>query len=363
MTLAWIAASFLIAQPGPPPEPTVGPRSGMLVIDGGALVPEVIREFVRLAGGPESEFVLIPTATERDPVDPDLARERFAEAFGVQHVTVLHTRDRAEADREAFVAPLKTARGVWFGGGRQWRLVDAYLDTRTQRELEAVLARGGVTGGSSAGATIQGSYLVRGAREGNHIMMARGYEAGFGYLRGVAIDQHLLARNRQDDLVAVIEAKRGLLGLGLDEPSAIVVRGDRFQVLGRGVVGIYDGRPHDGRPFYFLAPGEQFDLRSRRRVAGKLELKVEPTPAARGPAAAREVRRRRVPHGPRRFRLGAGPEDLGVGRGRLPGAALGGPPGRRLGGRGLPGRARGRRHPDLLHRRHRLGQAGDRDPR
>src|SRR5262249_52584722 len=121
-------------------------------------------------------------------------------------------------------------------------------------------------------------------REGNHIMMARGYEQGFGYLRGVAIDQHLLARNRQDDLVAVIEAKRGLLGLGLDEPAAIVVRGDRFQVLGRGVVGIYDGRPHDGRPYYFLAPGEQFDLRSRRRVAGKLELKGEPTPAARGPA-------------------------------------------------------------------------------
>ena len=63
-------------------------------------------------------------------------------------MTVLHTRDRAEADTEAFVAPLKTARGVWFGGGRQWRLVDAYMGTRTQREIEAVLARGGVIGGS-----------------------------------------------------------------------------------------------------------------------------------------------------------------------------------------------------------------------
>ena len=79
----------------------------------------------------------------------------------MRHVTVLHTRDRAEADTETFVAPLKTARGVWFGGGRQWRLVDAYLGTRTQRELEAVLARDGVIGGSSSGATIQGSYLVR----------------------------------------------------------------------------------------------------------------------------------------------------------------------------------------------------------
>ncbi len=125
----------------------------------------------------------------------------------MSHVTVLHTRDRAVADTEAFAAPLKTARGVWFGGGRQWRLVDSYMGTRTQREIEGVLARGGVVGGSSAGATIQGSYLVRGAREGNQIMMAKGYEEGFGYLRGVAIDQHLIVRGRQDDLVGVIEKK------------------------------------------------------------------------------------------------------------------------------------------------------------
>ena len=62
--------------------------------------------------------------------------------------------------------------------------------------LARVLARGGVIGGESAGATIQGSYLVRGAREGNHIMMAKGYETGFGYLRDVAIDQHLITRKR-----------------------------------------------------------------------------------------------------------------------------------------------------------------------
>ena len=107
------------------------------------------------------------------------------------------------------------------------------MGTRTQREIEGVLARGGVVGGSSAGATIQGSYLVRGAREGNQIMMAKGYEEGFGYLRGVAIDQHLLVRGRQDDLVEVIKAKPELLGIGLDEPTAIVVKGDRFLVVGQ----------------------------------------------------------------------------------------------------------------------------------
>ena len=181
-------------------------------------------------------------------------------------MTVLHTRDRAEADKAEFVAPLERARGVWFGGGRQWRLVDAYMGTRTQRAIEGVLSRGGVVGGSSAGATIQGSYLLRGAREGNHIMMAEGYEEGFGYLKGVTVDQHLIVRRRQDDLVGVIEKKPGLLGLGLDEPAAIVVQGDRMEVIGRSVVGIYDGKDHDGKRYYFLAPGEVFNLAARRRV-------------------------------------------------------------------------------------------------
>ena len=245
-----------------------GPSKGALVVDGGAENADSIKRFVALAGGPDAPIVVIPTASESEEVDVKRHGQTFIRRFGTKNVTVLHTRDRAEADKEEFVAPLKTARGVWFSGGRQWRLVDAYMGTRTQREIEAVLARGGVIGGSSAGATIQGSYLVRGARDGNHIMMATGYEEGFGYLRGVAIDQHLLVRKRADDLVGVIAKKPELLGIGLDEPAAIVVQGDRMEVIGRSVVGIYDGKEHDGKRYYFLAPGEFFDLSARKRVDG-----------------------------------------------------------------------------------------------
>src|SRR5262249_8974941 len=130
----------------------------------GALGPEIIEASVSRAGGPDSPIVLIPTAAEKDPVDVPGRGDAFAKEFGVTHVTVLHTRDRAEADTEAFVAPLKTARGVWFGGGRQWRLVDAYRGTRTQRELEAVLAPGGGVGGASGRGTHPGSSPRPGGR-------------------------------------------------------------------------------------------------------------------------------------------------------------------------------------------------------
>lgn len=244
---------------------TVGPENGSLVVVGGALDdPEIVETFVRLAGGREAPIVVIPTAGGGDDYDRFYGGLRMFRDAGARNLTVLHTRDPAEADTEAFAAPLKEARGVWFPGGRQWRLADAYLGTRVEEELQGVLERGGVIGGSSAGATIQGSYLARGDTRTNTIMMGD-HEVGFGFLKNTAIDQHLLARNRHFDLLEIVEARPELLGIGIDENTAIVVRGDTFEVMGRGYVAIYDhGAMLDsGGRFYFLREGDRFDLESR----------------------------------------------------------------------------------------------------
>lgn len=238
-----------------------GPSQGTLVIVGGGKIgPEIVARFVTLAGGPDANYVVFPTAAEENQINPAEVEKKFCERFAVRHATVLHTRDRGVADSAAFTAPLRSASAVWFEGGRQWRLVDAYLNTRTEREVKAVLARGGVVGGSSAGATIQGSYLVRGAPEGAHIMMSKGHEQGFALVGNVAIDQHLLKRHRENDLVAVIEAHPELLGVGIDESTAIVVHGNRFQVIGESKVAIYDGKDHAGQKYFFLNPGDTYDL-------------------------------------------------------------------------------------------------------
>lgn len=244
-----------------------GPRTGSLVVAGGGrLGPEIGKRFVELAGGPDALIVIIPTAGEGEKFDSGLLDKSFLREAGARNLVLLHTRDRKVADSEAFVAPLRKAGGVWFSGGRQWRLVDSYLNTRTHRELNALLQRGGVIGGSSAGATIQGSYLVRGAREGNHIMMAKGYEEGLGFLKGVAVDQHLIARRREKDMLAVIAAHPELLGIGIDERTAVIVQSDRMEVAGESKTAIYDAgyKPRDdGRPYYFLAAGDVFDLKKR----------------------------------------------------------------------------------------------------
>ncbi len=256
-----------------------GPPKGTLLVIGGAASDIFYTKFMELVGGADAPIVVIPTAVSSDSLtDEDL--DRFKNSFtakGFKQVTVLHTRDREVANSEAFVEPIRNAEGVWFSGGRQWRHADSYLDTRTHEAFFELLERGGVISGSSAGATIQGSYLARGDTRMNTIMMGD-HEEGLGFITHVAIDQHLFARNRQFDMFEILENRPELLGIGLDEDTGIIVQGDQFTVFGNSYVAIYDGTrwsaerdtiyalPEGSRDFYMLHEGEGYDLLHRKVI-------------------------------------------------------------------------------------------------
>ena len=244
-----------------------GPDKGTLVIVGGNMQdPAIVKRFIDLAGGPEAPIVIIPSAGEADEDYHEYwsGLKQWREN-GARNVTVLHTRDRKVANSEAFVKPIREARGVFFGGGRQWRLADSYLDTLTHKELAALLGRGGVVGGSSAGASILASFMVRGDTRSNEKMIGD-HVVGLGFLKNAAIDQHLLRRNRQFDMLEVIDKHPQLLGIGIDEDTAIVVQGDQFEVIGRSYVVVYSNKPvvgTNGR-FYFMGAGDRFDMKARK---------------------------------------------------------------------------------------------------
>ncbi|WP_460942962.1 cyanophycinase [Spirosoma daeguense] len=258
---------------------TVGPEKGALVIVGGGTMPaEIWSRFIELAGGvANASIVIIPTAGE-DSLTIRAPREiEKLQSLGVKNVTTLHTRDPKVANQESFVAPLKNATGIWFMGGRHWRLTDSYLNTLAHKEFNALLNRGGVIGGTSAGATIQGSFMVRGDTKGNSIMVGD-HTQGLDFIHNVTIDQHFLRRNRQFDLIDVIKARPQLLGIAIDEGTAIVVQQSTFEVIGNSYVGIYEasqiansgkypsGQNSSGGPFYFLEKGQKFDLQSRKVI-------------------------------------------------------------------------------------------------
>src|SRR5215203_6595219 len=186
-------------QPAAPPE--YGPPKGTLVIVGGGATEGtgIMEKFIELAGGPDKKFVIVPTAGGNHKADGTLQEYKEEDVVqgwirrGVKNVKMLHTNDPKLADTEAFARDVRDANAVWFNGGRQWNIVDSYANTLTYREFHKVLERGGVIGGSSAGATIQGEYLVRGDTSGADVMMTAEptHQEAFKFLRNVAIDQHI----------------------------------------------------------------------------------------------------------------------------------------------------------------------------
>ncbi|KAI5864359.1 hypothetical protein GGS23DRAFT_620162 [Durotheca rogersii] len=258
--------------------PYVGPENGTLVIIGGNASDDAIyQRIIDLAGGPDAPIVTVPTADGAAEYDDDAAQARTFRRLGARNVTVLHTYDPAEADTEAFAAPLRAARGVFFGGGRQWRLVDAYAGTLTERLFHDVLARGGVVSGSSAGASIQGSFLARGDTRTNQVLVGD-HQVGFGFLRNAAIDQHVLARNRHFDMFDILKVRPELLGVSVDENTALIVSRNDAEVFRGTYVIFYDGGfwsregsdlknlPPSSSIFYFLRHGDKYDLGKRQIV-------------------------------------------------------------------------------------------------
>jgi cyanophycinase len=257
--------------------PEYGPARGTLVIAGGGAMEGtgIIERFIQLAGGPEKKFVIVPTAGGNRGGDGSVRRydePRIVESWvkrGLEHVKMLHTHDPKVADTEEFVKTLRDADAVWFNGGRQWNIVDSFANTRALVEFHKVLERGGVIGGSSAGATIQGEYLVRGDTSGPNIVMTLepAHQEGFKFLRRSAIDQHINARNRWDDLIPVIQKYSTLLGIGLSEGTAIVVTGDRFEVMGKWKVAVHDNtrmyQPWE-KPYYVLSQGDVYNMKTRK---------------------------------------------------------------------------------------------------
>jgi cyanophycinase len=254
-----------------------GSAKGTLLIVGGGRLEDtgIYEKFIELAGGADAKFIIVPTAggnRRQDGTIREYTEEEVVASWlkrGVKNVRMLHTHDPKVADTEEFVRPLREADAVWFNGGRQWNIVDSYANTMAYKEFHKVLERGGVIGGSSAGATIQGEYLVRGDTSGPNVMMTAetNHQEAFRFLRRTAIDQHINARNRWDDLIPVIQKYPRLLGIGLSEGTAIVVTGDTFEVMGKWKVAVHDNtrlyQPWE-KPYYVLSPGDVYNMKTRK---------------------------------------------------------------------------------------------------
>jgi cyanophycinase len=242
-------------------------RIGALIMVGGGKLPDGARiRFLELAGAKKARIVLVPTASGEAETAP--AEEWLADwkKLGPASVVLLHTRSRTEADSPAFVKPLTDATGVWLSGGDQSRLAAAYQGTAVERALQKVVQRGGVVGGTSAGAASMTSLMITGGNPEAEV------GRGFDLLPGFVVDQHCLRRNRLNRLLGVVARHPGYVGLGIDEQTAVIVQGSRLSVIGKSYALLCSAR-NAGRPasIQVLKEGDEADVNALRRAAHRPE--------------------------------------------------------------------------------------------
>jgi len=219
-----------------------GVAPGRLLIIGGAedrcCGAGLLERFVELCGGEQARIVLVTTATGF----PDQVRAEYEQVFrklGVESITELRLRGRADADGDQAVAELAAATGVFFSGGDQSRL-RTLVGSRASDILRERLASGLVVAGTSAGATAMGTTMILGGQGPEVSAAAVRTGPGLGLVPRALIDMHFGERGRLPRLLSAVALDPEHLGIGLDENTGVLVEGNSFEVIGSGVATVVD---------------------------------------------------------------------------------------------------------------------------
>lgn len=221
------------------------PTKGQLVIIGGAEDRDgectILREFVRRAGGIQSRIAVFTAAT-RMPREVGEDYRRIFERLGSERVDIVDYSSREDADREEFIEIVKGATGVFFTGGDQARIIDLTKDTKLDEIMrQRYLNDGLVIGGTSAGAAMMPeTMIVEGDSQSTPRVNVVDMGPGMGFLPGVVVDQHFAQRGRLGRLLSALVQQPAMLGVGIDENTAIIVHDDMFEVVGHGSITVVD---------------------------------------------------------------------------------------------------------------------------
>lgn len=217
---------------------------GPLVIIGGAEDKQgeckILREFVRLAGGLKARIVVMTVATEL-PREVGYEYVRVFEQLGVAYVRIVDTFNREDANTSSVLQAVNNATGIFFTGGDQARIVSLIKATELDAAIHKRYSEGIVVAGTSAGAAMMPDVMiVEGEAQTNPRIEIVKLGPGMNFLPGVVIDQHFAQRGRLGRLLSALVQQPAVLGFGIDENTAVVVNGDKLQVIGLGAVTVVD---------------------------------------------------------------------------------------------------------------------------
>jgi cyanophycinase len=259
----WLPAVFAVLLP------TAAPAGEKLVLlGGGPRPPEALARFVEWAGNGRSRLLVVTWASA-DPLESYASLEQDLRLYRPAAIEAAPLPPLGAPDRDRLVAAVKRATGIFFGGGDQSRIMDVLQDRELAEVFRARYRAGVVFGGTSAGTACMSGLMITGGGDqtvlDGHKVAVR---PGLGLLPGVILDQHFMKRQRQNRLFGLVLDHPSLLGVGVDEGTALAVSDNRHaEVVGPGAVMMVDAVVGaDDLVISLVRPGERFDLKARRRV-------------------------------------------------------------------------------------------------
>lgn len=231
-------------------------RGTLLIVGGGPIPDAIIERFVALAGGSGGARILVlPMASEDAAAGEEIVEDFRRLGTSAERLVLSH----GEADTDGAARRLAGATGIWFGGGDQSRLTAALKGTRAEAAIAAVYRSGGAVGGTSAGAAVMSTPMITGdelrpggdrppPKDSSDAFMTIAREDvvtadGFGLLPGAIVDQHFIRRRRHNRLLSLVLEHPELVGVGIDESTALEVPPEGpWRVLGASVAVVYDAR-------------------------------------------------------------------------------------------------------------------------
>ncbi len=234
-----IYSSILLAQNGS--DSTFG---SLFIIGGGARPDYMMKEFVDMAGGNKAKIIVVPMASAEPLETGKYQAGQFVNLGASADYILIDGKDVQDSILQKF----EGATGVFFSGGDQRRLTESLLGTKILDKIKKIFNDGGVIGGTSAGAAVMSSIMITGDEEVNkdeekfidirqkNIVTSE----GFGFIKNAVIDQHFLYRKRHNRLISVLLEHSELIGIGVDESTAIILNSENtFKVLGENQVVVY----------------------------------------------------------------------------------------------------------------------------
>lgn len=284
-----LATSLLLSSASPGGAPL--PKGHLLIVGGGSQPEALVQQLVNLAGGPgKARIAVVPMASSEPQATGD---EKADELRGLGATVMVLNLTRAQAESASTARQLDSITGIWFTGGDQTALVPVLIGTPVLEAIKARYRAGAVVGGTSAGAAIMSDSMITGNQRRPDSLGYYGDEypavsrsfievtRGFGFLPGTIVDQHFLRRERHNRLLSAVLERPTLIGIGIDEGTALQVDPDgRWRVRGRSAVSIYDARGATVTPagapvlgasgikLSLLPPGSTYDPRNGKVALG-----------------------------------------------------------------------------------------------